>query len=77
MKAGLDSRAVRGREDEVGWGEASGIQAVETKAEKESGGRRPGWVEEEAVGASPTPLQATTCSLRHQGPGSWGTVHGW
>lgn len=60
----------------MGWGEASGIQAVETEAEKESGGRSPGRVEE-AVGASPTPPQATTCSLRHQGPGSWGTVHGW
>ena len=61
----------------MGWCEAPGIQAADTEAKKESDGKRPGRGEGEAVGTSTSSLQATTCSLRHQGPGSWGTVRGW
>lgn len=56
---GPDSCAVR-QGEQGGWGEAPGIQTAEAKVEKESGGKRPGWGEEGAVGASPPP-----CRLLH------------
>lgn len=59
----------------MGWERPLGLIA-ESTTEKESGGKRSGWAEEEAVCVSPPP-QATTCSLRLRGPGSWGTGHGW
>lgn len=61
----------------MGYYEPCGIQTADTEAEKEVGGKRPGRGEEEVVGTSSPSLQATTCSLRHQGLGSWGTVRGW
>lgn len=59
----------------MGWARPL-VSVAETMAEKESGGERSGWGEEEAVGIS-LPRQATTCSLRLRGPGSWGTGRGW
>lgn len=44
----------------MGWCEAPGIQIADTRAEKESGGKRAGKAEEESVGTSPL-----LCRLLH------------